>query len=96
MHSLNFDTMNNTRVKGADNSNYSNETGTDADFKERIRKMGESTKNKFYQLASLFSRRKGGLVPSRDNLLGDQYAQLENDYSDSEEYGAGVKKQVQK
>lgn len=46
--------------------------------------MGEISRKKFYQLAGLFSR-KGAGMPSRDNLLGDQYAQLENDYSDSEE-----------
>jgi len=65
------------------------------DFKERIRKMGKLSREKFAQLAGLFSRRKGSGLPSRDNLLlGDQYAQLENDYSDSEEYGQ--KKQVNK
>lgn len=85
MSALNYDAMNhNTRVKGLDNENY---TGSDADFKDRVRKMSELSRKKFNQLAGLFTRKAG--MPSRDNLLGDrhgdQYAQLENDYSDSEE-----------
>lgn len=100
MSALNYDAShNNTKVKGFHNDNYTGASGTyndansanfsDADFKERIKRMGEVSRKKFAQLAGLFSRRKGGsLVPSRDNLLlGDQYATLENDYSDSEEYG---------
>lgn len=109
MTALNYDAMNhNTRVKGFHNENYASshaasstsdtngQNFSDADFKERLKKMGEVSRKKFAEFASLFSRRKGtgGLVVSRDALLGDQYAQLENDYSDSEEYGQ--KRQVNK
>lgn len=98
MSALNYDAMShNTRVKGFHSENHPGSHGasdsnaqnfSDADFKERIRKMSEMSRKKFAQLAGLFSKRKGSGLPSRDNLLlGDQYAQLENDYSDSEEYG---------
>lgn len=96
MSALNYDAMshNTTRVKSLHNDGHAGAAGgydsqgfTDADFSERIKRMGEATKKKFAQLAGLFSRRKGSGLASRDNLLGDQYATLENDYSDSEEYG---------
>ncbi|KAK4336624.1 hypothetical protein RND71_043736 [Anisodus tanguticus] len=67
----------------------SNQNFSDADFKERIRNMGKLSRRKFAQLAGLFSRNKSSM-PSRDNLLvensDDNYTQLKNDYSDSEEY----------
>ena len=99
MSALNYDAMshNTTRVKslhndghagaaGATGGGYDSQGFTDADFRERIKRMGEASKKKFAQLAGLFSRRKGSGLASRDNLLGDQYATLENDCSDSEEY----------
>lgn len=98
MSALNYDAMshNTTRVKSLHNdSNAAAASGggdsqgfTDADFRERIKRMGEASKKKFAQLAGLFSRRKGSGLASRDNLLGDQYATLENDCSDGEEYGS--------
>ena len=87
---------NNTKVKGIHNENYagsnaSNDANSDADFKERLKRIwnsgGEASKNLRIQMRELFSRRKGSnFIPSRDNLLlGDQYAQLEND-SDGEDF----------
>ena len=98
MSALNYDAMshNTTRVKSlhsdghagaAGGGGYDSQGFTDADFRERIKRMGEASKKKFAQLAGLFSRRKGSGLASRDNLLGDQYATLENDCSDSEEFG---------
>ncbi|RWS30150.1 CUE domain-containing protein 1-like protein [Leptotrombidium deliense] len=75
---------------------------SDAAFKETLRNMGKASRRKFAQLARLFSRRKrrsfqhllgGGHGdhsgnPSRDNLLStdDDYTELENEGSDSEEH----------
>ncbi|RWS08739.1 CUE domain-containing protein 1-like protein [Dinothrombium tinctorium] len=75
---------------------------SDAAFKETLRNMGKASRRKFAQLARLFSRRKrrsfqqllgGGHGdhsgnPSRDNLLSndDDYTELENEGSDSEDH----------
>ena len=69
----------------------------EAVFREKLKNMGKTSKRKFSQLASMFSRRKGAKqllghapAPSKDNLLLNAEP-LVNDFDSDDDTVAGSK-----
>ena len=69
----------------------------EAVFREKLKNMGKTSKRKFSQIASMFSRRKGAKqllghapAPSKDNLLLNAEP-LVNDFDSDDDTGAGSK-----
>ena len=67
----------------------------EAVFREKLKNMGKTSKRKFSQLASMFSRRKGAKqllghapAPSKDNLLLNAEP-LVNDFDSDDDTSAG-------
>merc|ERR1712165_516532 len=67
----------------------------EAVFREKLKNMGKTSKRKFSQLASMFSRRKGAKqllghapAPSKDNLLLNAEP-LVNDFDSDDDIGTG-------
>ena len=70
----------------------------EAVFREKLKNMGKTSKRKFSQLASMFTRRKGAKqllghapAPSKDNLLLNAEP-LVNDFDSDEETVSGAGK----